>query len=146
MVGGFKFPAPGIGDLAKQSGYMGQELLNPPSVEGWHTGAEWINSGSLMKRINFSADMVGDTSRPGIQRIIQRLQAMGELAPEPFVDNCLDQLGILEVEEGNRRQLVEHAMESGPLSWNTQEEKAASAERVGEMLQLAVSLREYLYA
>ena len=27
--------------------YMGQDLLNPPSVEGWHTGKEWINSGSL---------------------------------------------------------------------------------------------------
>ena len=119
MVGGYEFPAPGIGDLAKQSGYMGQELLNPPSVEGWHTGAEWINSGSLMKRINFSADMVGDTGRPGIQRIIQRLQAKGELAPEAFVDNCLDLLGILEVEGGNRQQLVEHAIEGGPLVWNT---------------------------
>ena len=146
MVGGYEFPAPGIGDLAKQYGYMGQELLNPPSVEGWHTGAEWINSGSLMKRINFSADMVGDTSKPGIQRIIQRLQAMGELAPEAFVDNCLDLLGILEVEEGNRQQLVEHAIEGGPLRWSTQQEEVASAERVGEMLQLAVSLREYLYA
>ena len=146
MVGGYEFPAPGIGDLAKQSGYMGQELLNPPSVEGWHTGAEWINSGSLMKRINFSADMVGDTGRPGIQRIIQRLQAKGELAPEAFVDNCLDLLGLLEVEGGNRQQLVEHAIEGGPLLWNTPENEAASAERVGEMLQLAVSLREYLYA
>ena len=146
MVGGYEFPAPGIGDLAKQSGYMGQELLNPPSVEGWHTGPEWINSGSLMKRINFSADMVGDTGRPGIQRIIQRLQAQGELAPEPFVDNCLHLLGILEVEGGNRQQLVEHAIEGGPLLWNTPENEAVSAERVGEMLQLAVSLREYLYA
>ena len=146
MVGGYEFPAPGIGDLAKQSGYMGQELLNPPSVEGWHTGAEWINSGSLMKRINFSADMVGDTGRPGIQRIIQRLQAKGELAPEAFVDNCLDLLGILEVEGGNRQQLVEHAIEGGSLLWNTRENEAASEERVGEMLQLAVSLREYLYA
>ena len=146
MVGGYGFPAPGIGDLAKQSGYMGQELLNPPSVEGWHTGAEWINSGSLMKRINFSADMVGDTSRPGIQGIIHRLQSMGELAPEEFVDSCLDLLGILEVEAENRRQLVEHAVEGGPLRWNTHEEEAVSADRVGEMLQLAVSLREYLYA
>ncbi len=146
MVGGYEFPAPGIGDLAKQSGYMGQELLNPPSVEGWHTGAEWINSGSLMKRINFSADMVGDTSRPGIQRIIQLLEAMGELTPEDFAGHCLDLLGILEVEGENRRQLVEHAKEGGPLRWNTGEEQAASSERVGEMLQLAVSLREYLYA
>ncbi|MFQ6029077.1 MAG: DUF1800 family protein, partial [Dehalococcoidia bacterium] len=46
FVGGYEFPAPGIGNLSKEAGYMGQELLNPPSVEGWHTGAEWVNSGS----------------------------------------------------------------------------------------------------
>ena len=55
LAGGFEFPGPGIGNLAKNPTYMGQELLNPPSVEGWHTGAEWINSGTLMKRINFAA-------------------------------------------------------------------------------------------
>ena len=145
LAGGYEFPAPGIGDLAKQSGYMGQELLNPPSVEGWHTGVEWINSGSLMKRINFSADMLGDTSRPGIQSMIKRLQAMGELSPEAFVDNCLDLLGLLEVQEENRNQLLEHAKEGGPLRWGSQQETEESTERVGEMLQLAVSLREYLY-
>ena len=42
-----------------QPTYMGQDLLNPPSVEGWHTGKEWINSGSLMSRINFTAADVG---------------------------------------------------------------------------------------
>ena len=46
LAGGFEFPGPGIGNLSKNPTYMGQELLNPPSVEGWHTGAEWINSGT----------------------------------------------------------------------------------------------------
>ena len=39
LVGGAEFPAPGLGELARQPSYMGQDLLNPPSVEGWHTGA-----------------------------------------------------------------------------------------------------------
>ena len=146
MVGGFDFPVPGIGERAKQAGYMGQDLLNPPSVEGWHTGVEWINSGSLMKRINFCADMVGDVSRPGIQSIANRLQAQGQLGPEQFVDTCLDLMGPLEVTEENRQQLVEHAAESGPLRWGTEQEVNSSNEKVGEMLQLIVSLREYLYA
>ena len=38
LVGGSEFPGPGIGNLSRQVSYMGQELLNPPSVEGWHTG------------------------------------------------------------------------------------------------------------
>ena len=143
LVGGYRFPAPGLGNLSKEAGYMGQELLNPPSVEGWHTGAEWINSGTLMKRINFSADLVGNTAQPGIQAIIRRLQARGDLSPEQLVDGCLDLLGPLEVDRDNRQQLVNHAQESGQLTWD---DSAAAAARVGEMLQLAVSLREYQYA
>ncbi|HZA24632.1 MAG TPA: DUF1800 domain-containing protein, partial [Dehalococcoidia bacterium] len=93
LVGGYDFPAPGIGELSKQATYMGQDLLNPPSVEGWHTGVEWINSGSLMRRINFTADLVGDVSRPGVQSIINRLQAQGDLSPEKFIDTCQDLMG-----------------------------------------------------
>ena len=146
MAGGYEFPAPGMGDMAKQAGYMGQDLLNPPSVEGWHTGVEWINSGSLMKRINFCADMVGEVTRPGIQSIVNRLRAKGEMTPEEFADTCLDLMGPLEVEGENRQQLVDHAAESGALRWGTEKDVGISTERVGEMLQLIVSLREYMYA
>ena len=125
---------------------MGQDLLNPPSVEGWHTGAEWINSGSLMKRINFSADMMGDITKPGIQAIIQRLRNQGDLDPDAFVDGCLDLMGPLEVEGANRQQLVDHAKETGKLLWVTDDQAEESSRRVGEMLQLVVSLREYQYA
>ena len=78
---------------------MGQDLLVPPSVEGWHTGSEWINSGTLMKRINFTADMVGDTGKPGIQDIIYRIKSKGNLDVSTFVDTCLDILGPVEVQE-----------------------------------------------
>ena len=142
MVGDYEFPAPGIGILTKESGYMGQEIMNPPSVEGWHTGAEWINSGSLMKRINFSADMVSQTDRPGIRSMLDRLQAQGNLTPEQLVDGCLDLMGPLTVQAENRQEMVNHAGESGNLNWGD----ANAEERVAEMLQLVVSLREYQYA
>ena len=106
LAGGFEFPGPGIGNLAKNPTYMGQELLNPPSVEGWHTGAEWINSGTLMKRINFAAGLLGDINRPGIRALIERLKAQGDLSPEGFVDSCLDLIGPLQVEPEVRQRLV----------------------------------------
>ena len=146
LVGGFEFPAPGIGELSRQPGYMGQDLLNPPSVEGWHTGTEWINSGSLMMRINFTADMVGDLTRPGIRSIIKRLRAQGDLSPEGFVDTCLDLLGPMEVSQGTRQELVDHASAGGSLHWGTDQDTTLSSERVGEMLQLVVSLRDYQHA
>ena len=125
---------------------MGQELLNPPSVEGWHTGAEWINSGTLMKRVNFAADMIGDLNRPGVQAIVDRVEVLGELGPEQLVDTCLDLMGPLQVTEDTRGQLVDHASESGLLVWGSDERDSASTQRVTEMLQLIVATREYQYA
>ena len=144
LVGGFEFPAPGIGEMSRQPQYMGQDLLNPPSVEGWHTGTEWINSGSLMRRINFTADMVGNTSRPGVQTMINRLKDQNSETPEAFVDACLELMGPLEVNQETRQELVDHAKISGDLNWAS--DAAGSSERIGEMLQLIVSLRDYHYA
>jgi len=145
LAGGNEFPAPGIGNLAKQPTYMGQELLNPPSVEGWHTGAEWINSGTLMKRVNFAAMVLGDLSRPGIQSMLKRLQSQGDLSPEGFVDSCLDLIGPLELQPEVRQRLVEHASEGGGLSWRTEYDASTSTKRFGEMLQMIASLREFQY-
>ncbi len=146
MVGGAEFPAPGIGDLSRQPSYMGQDLLNPPSVEGWHTGAEWINSGSLMRRVNFTADLVGDVSRPGIRDMVNRLQASGVSTSADAVDGCLDLMGPLEVTNESRDELIGFVSEAGDFSWNSEAEVAESIRRVSELLQLIVSLREYQYA
>ncbi len=117
-------------------------------MEGWHTGVEWINSGALMKRVNFAADMVGDVSRPGVAAMVDRLRSLGDLSPEALVDSCLDLMGPLEVREENRQQLIDHANESGVLRWGDDNGSATdpAAERVGEMLQLVVSMREFQYA
>ena len=141
-VGGEELPRPGYGrEVAMQPTYMGQDLLNPPSVEGWHTGAEWINSGSLMARINYAADMYGDMSRPGVQDIISRLKAQGNLSPEALVNGCLDLMGPLTVGDETLAELMEQANSGGELDWN-----AADAEqRVAEMLQLIVAMREFQF-
>jgi hypothetical protein len=145
LAGGFEFPGPGIGNLSKNPTYMGQELLNPPSVEGWHTGAEWINSGTLMKRINFAAGILGDLSRPGISAIVERLKSQGDLSPAGFVDSCLDLIGPLQVQAETRQNLVAHASERGPLCWEKEQDALTSSQRVGEMLQLIASVREFQY-
>ena len=146
FVGGHEFPAPGIGNLGRQMGYMGQEVLNPPSVEGWHTGREWINSGSLMRRINFVADLVGDTSLPGVQSIVSRLQEAGDISTGEFVDICLDLMGPLDLDGATRQELIDHADIDGDLKWGTDKDTEFSTMRVSEMLQLIVSLRDYQYA
>ena len=145
FVGGHELPKPGYGELSMNTAYMGQDLLNPPSVEGWHTGKEWINSGSLMARINFMAEKVGDVSLPGVRDIITRLKAKGSLSPEQLVDNCLDLLGPVAVNPDTKAQLLSQANEWGQISWSNGGSHAAD-QHVGQMLQLIVATREYQFA
>ena len=99
LVGGADFPVPGYGELARQSSYMGQDLLNPPSVEGWHAGEEWIDSGNLVERINFMTHMVGDLARPGVQSMVEKLRSQGSLQPSAFVNATIDMIGSPQVSQ-----------------------------------------------
>ena len=67
----FQWPELQIRDAALAMGYMGQELLNPPSVEGWHEGPEWIDSGTLLERVNFAVRYLDDEENPGVRSIIE---------------------------------------------------------------------------
>ena len=143
LVGDFSFPRPGLSALSLTIRYMGQDVMNPPTVEGWHTGKEWIDSGTLLERINFTADQVGNIDLPGIRSIINRLSSQGPaMSAERLVDGCLEQLGAYEVSEETRSQLVTRARAEGPLHTGTEE----FAQRVGRMLQMIVATTEYLFA
>ena len=144
MAGHAGLPTPEIFDWANNITYMGQELLNPPSVEGWHSGVEWINSGALMKRTNFVADTVNETHRPGIRKIVEGVQEQAA-SPESLVDACLDLLGPLQFNEGTRAELVAHAAQKGVCGGNGKSD-AESAQEIAEILQLIVSTREYMFA
>ena len=144
MAGHAGLPTPEIFDWANNITYMGQELLNPPSVEGWHSGVEWINSGALMKRTNFVADTVNETHRPGIRKIIEGAQEQAA-SPELLVDACLDLMGPLQFNEGTRAELVAHAAQKGVCGGNGKSD-AESAQEIAEILQLIVSTREYMFA
>ena len=146
MVGGYELPRPGYGELSMQPSYMGQDLLNPPSVEGWHTGKEWINSGSLMSRINFVAEQIGNTSAPGVQAIVRRLKAKGKLTPELLVDSCLDLLGPVQVGSGTRQELIDQAKQWGDLHWDTPANEEFATRHAGQMMQLIAATREYQFA
>jgi len=142
LVEDFQYPAWGIRDIALECRYMGQDLLNPPSVEGWHTGKEWIDTGILVERINFAAGQVGDATKPGVRKIIERLRAMGELTPEQFVDACLDLMGPMDVSNTTRDALLTAARKGGNLRFATPGDGTAE-QRVTELLQLIVATREF---
>ena len=136
---------PRLESTAREPGYMGQDILDPPSVEGWHTGREWINSGALVKRVNFVSDRMSDSELPGVKKIISRIADSGEsMSPEALVESCLDEMGPLPVKDETREELVSHAREQGDLSWDDDSYRE-SAVRASEMLSLIASTREYQF-
>jgi len=144
FVEDFTFPKHGIRDISLECRYMGQDLLNPPSVEGWHVGKEWIDTGILVERINFAAAQVGDIDKPGIRKVIERLRARGELTPEQLVDACVDLIGPLRIRDTTRGALVDFAAKGGNLVLTPGDRNAE--QRVGEMLSMIVATREFQLA
>jgi uncharacterized protein (DUF1800 family) len=142
MVGEFQFPEPGILQIGKEPTYMGQAILDPPSVEGWHTGTEWINSGSLLARVNFVADRVSNTSLPGVQSIIRYMKEEGVKTPEQLIDAAAEHMGFVELTEETRQQLVENAKTDGNLDWSNE---ATAGQRIGETMALIGATTEYQF-
>jgi uncharacterized protein (DUF1800 family) len=147
MAGGHRFPDVSDINLGLQTGFMGQQLLDPPSVEGWHTGTEWINTASLMARINFASEQFSNAALPGISAIIDGVVARNVASSaEALVDACLDLMGPLSVHEQTRQELVAHAADS----LSGRDPSAASREAITadilELLQLIVATREYQLA
>ncbi len=145
LVGNTERPSPETMDWAIDITNMGQDLLNPPSVEGWHTGIEWINSGTLMKRTNFTAELMGDLTRPGVKNIMDRVKSV-EASADGLVSACLDLMGPLDVDDDIRQELIEHAKSFGPFDWDQDSEGENAAAVASEIIQLIVSLREYQFA
>ena len=146
LAGSFTSPRLGFQDLAFECAYQGQELLNPPSVESWHTGQEWIDGGALVRRVNFAAKLLGNSTMPGVRSIINRLSDRGTLSPVEFVNGCTDLIGPLEIGEQTRSELLAQAEKGGDLRWGTEQEIKTSEQRVAVMLVLIAASREYQFA
>jgi uncharacterized protein (DUF1800 family) len=148
LTGDYQFPEHGINRLAHACRYMGMELTSPPTVEGWHTGREWIDTGMLMERVNFAAESIQDTSQSGIRRIVERLRERagpdGEMTAEETVDRCLEMVGPLRVLPSSRQALIDFAASGGP--YRLADGAPDQERRVVSVLQLIVATREYQLA
>ena len=148
QAGSYRTSTLGVEQLAAQAGFMGQGLLQPPSVEGWHEGTEWIESGSLVERVNFAAKEMSDVHNPGVRAIIDRLASDngGVLSPEQLVDGCLDLLGPTPASDETRASLIEYAQMHGSVDLRGHQPGDEAEQRVGEVLRLVASSREFQLA
>ena len=145
LVGTHRQPEQGLKSLVAAAAYMGQHIMNPPTVEGWHTGHEWIDGGTLNERINFSVNEI-DVSKPGVKEIIEQIESAGSLSPSEFVETMLQLSGQIELNQSTKDALAMTAESEGALDFSSDEKYEESAEKIKKMLQLIVSSREYQFA
>ena len=146
FVGDHQEIKPGLFEISQEPKYMGMDLMNPPTVEGWHTGHEWIDSGTLVERINFASDYLGQTDLPGVKSLVDRLMSVSDnLSPKELVDGCLDLVGQLQVTDATYNELVSHAQREGDLKHQSDNEKEVFIRRSGEMLQMIAATSEYQF-
>jgi uncharacterized protein (DUF1800 family) len=137
---------PGLFEISQEPKYMGMDLMNPPTVEGWHTGHEWIDSGTLVERINFAAGCLGRTDLPGVRGMIDRIATRGkQLSPDAFVNECIDMVGSLNVTDSTRQALVAYAQKGGDISLGTAKERGEFTRRCGEMFQMIAATGEFQF-
>jgi hypothetical protein len=134
LTGEFDRPRREIMDRARQMVYMGQHLNNPPSVEGWHQGTEWLDTGTLVERVNFASEQFGDLSKPGVNAMVEKIAAGNgdRLSSQWLVDLCLAQMGEISVSDASRNILVKFAKEAD-----------RSPEGVAGMLRLSAATEEF---
>ena len=116
---------------------MGQRLMNPPTVEGWHTGHEWIDSGTLSERIGFVESQFEDVSKPGVREMVERVGSLDD-DPNQLVDRCLDLLGGITVSKQTYESLIDYASELGGM-------KSDESVGVHNLLQMTASTVDYQF-
>ncbi|MCH8064034.1 MAG: DUF1800 domain-containing protein [Chloroflexi bacterium] len=157
QTGEYRYPKPGMHEFAVTTGagspyegtmgIMGQRLLNAPTVEGWHTGHEWIDSGTLSERISFVEKQFEDTSKPGIQEILLRAGSLDD-EPTQIVDRCLDLMGGLRVGKDTYDSLVTYTKQLSEITKEGDAEQENDAEKVGvhNLLQMIASTVDFQFA
>ncbi len=146
LAGGLEVPSLDAYAAAATCANMGQSLLNPPSVEGWQGGDEWINTGAYTQRVNFASVTLDDPNRPGIKSIIDRVKTSaggGELSPEQLVDQCLLILGPIKTMESTRQGLINYASKFGSISFADDDSIDDAEQAVVAVLQIVVATQEY---
>ena len=129
-----------------ESDYMGQALCNPPSVEGWHTGEEWISSGALVDRVNFASQHIGNPDNDGVKHIVDRIRTdlrddahtVGEL-----IESCGNSVGITRISEDTTEGVLDLFSQEEVQVKGKDAKIKIEDDTILRVLEFMVSSREY---
>ncbi len=99
----------GKSDLIASLTAQGQTLFNPPSVSGWNGGIEWINTSTLLNRLNFSNGLTSNRATIGATIDPKTLIGSAKLSTsKEVVDFFLKQLALYDVDATTNKNLKKY--------------------------------------
>ena len=130
LSGGLDINSQEVYKATGSSRLMGQPLMDPTSVEGWQGGEEWINTGSVIERINFCSEILGDVNKDVVTNIVKQ-----NPNKKNVLNLCLEELGYSKLERSTKIPIEEYIENSLPESIDSEE--------VSLIIKLIVSTREF---
>jgi uncharacterized protein (DUF1800 family) len=117
LVRVLEVPRPDLNPLALAAACdaMGQELFAPPNVKGWDGGRTWINSATLLQRVNWAADVIWGRPENGLAPYDPTAWAVHyEIPPGRVAEALIDLLLRGEVAPEARDVILDAARAGGP--------------------------------
>jgi len=100
-----------VNDALSPLANMGQQLLEPPDVSGWHLGKNWFSTGATLARMNFAAQLTTNQKfnlRDGFRPV--------GATPEAVLSEALDRLLPADFDDGARAALLDYLRAGGAWS------------------------------
>lgn len=108
-----------VNDTLTPLANMGQQLFEPPDVNGWGLGPDWFSTGAMLARMNFAAQLA--TNQKFNLRDLFRPAAA---SPERLVAHALDRLTPPAYPDDAYRALVDYTHAGG--AWTGSDAQLAS--------------------
>jgi uncharacterized protein (DUF1800 family) len=113
---------------------MGQQLYEPPDVNGWDLGAGWFTTGGMLARMNFASQL--STNQRFAIREAARPKAT---SPEALVDHVVSTLSLPALDPSVRSTLINYVNLGG--GWTGSETQLLN--KAGGLFHLMLGSGEY---
>jgi uncharacterized protein (DUF1800 family) len=102
-----------VGDALTPLLNMGQQLFEPPDVNGWELGPAWFSTGGTLSRMNFASQLATN------QRFALRERARGSAgSPEALVEFARGTLSLSEPDPSVSATLIDYVRAGGAWTGN----------------------------
>jgi len=96
-----------LNELPDRVRFMGMDLLNPPSVNGWNHSEAWLSTSRFLERFEFAQDLAAGRSKKEFSVKPKKLLKGAPLTTGDLVDSMLADFGVT-VPDVTRQSLIDY--------------------------------------